>query len=84
MSVELVLSEALSSIVASIELADDNDIDPDVASSLMEPVAALLQSASREDRERIQSLIIQAAESERNSTRKDMILSIPEGFGLLD
>jgi hypothetical protein len=83
-SVESLLTEALCGLVASIELADDDVIDPDIASTLTEPVAALLQSASRKDRDKIQELIIQASESEENPIRKEMIASIPAGFGLIE
>jgi hypothetical protein len=43
-NLERVLAKAFMGIVVSIDLTDDDDIDPDVATSLLEPVAALLQS----------------------------------------
>jgi hypothetical protein len=46
-NLERILGKAFVHLVVSIDLTDDDDIDPDVATSLLEPIAAL---PSRRDR----------------------------------
>jgi hypothetical protein len=84
MSVERYLAEALASVVASIELSDDDDIDPDVATTILEPVGALFLGMTNDERQQLSELMRFCAESESNPDRRQIILDFPEAFGLLD
>lgn len=53
-------------IVISIDLTDDDDIDPDVATSLLEPVAALLQGMAQDDRRALIDLFAECAQDEQD------------------
>ncbi|MEU6409028.1 hypothetical protein [Microbispora sp. NPDC046933] len=84
MDVNRVLVRAFVSIVVSIDLTDDEDIDPDIATDILEPAAALFRDLSDEGRREVTSLILECAELEDNPERKRAILEFPEAIGLLD
>ncbi len=84
MSVDLYLARALASVVASIQLSNDEDVDPDVANKLLEPVGAILQEMESGDREQLTRLVQVCAEAETNPDRRQIIEALPEAFGLLD
>ncbi|MFF7438842.1 hypothetical protein [Streptomyces sp. NPDC008122] len=84
MDVNKVLVRAFVSIVVSIDLTDDEDIDPDIATDMLEPAAAIFRELSEEGRREVVSLIIESAEQEENPERRAAILGLPEAIGLLD
>ncbi|WP_432176694.1 hypothetical protein [Streptomyces sp. Tue6028] len=84
MEVNKVLIRAFVSVVVSIDLTDDEDIDPDIATDILEPAAALFRDLSGEGRQEVTSLILECAELEENPERKRAILGLPEAIGLLD
>ena len=84
MDVSKVLVRAFVSVVVSIDLTDDDDIDPDIATDILEPAAALFRDLSEEGRREVASLIHECAELEENPERKRSILELPEAIGLLD
>ncbi|MFF6801838.1 hypothetical protein [Streptomyces sp. NPDC012616] len=84
MDVNKVLVRAFVSVVVSIDLTDDDDIDPDVATDILEPAAALFRDLSEEGRREVTSMILECAELEENPERKRAILELPEAIGLLD
>lgn len=84
MDVNKVLIRAFVSVVVSIDLTDDEDIDPDIATDILEPAAALFRDLSEEGRREVISLILECAELEENSERKRAILGLPEAIGLLE
>jgi hypothetical protein len=84
MSINRLLAEAFASVVASIELSDDDDIDPDIATTILEPIGALFRSMTEEERVEFTELMGQCAESEVNPERREIILGIPDAFGLTD
>ncbi|UNO41727.1 hypothetical protein [Streptomyces sp. MST-110588] len=83
MDVNQVLAQAFASVVVSIDLTEDGDIDPDVATDILEPAAALFRGLSEEGRREVASLMLQCAELEDNPERKRAILELPEAIGLL-
>jgi hypothetical protein len=83
MDVNKVLVCAFVSIVVSIDLTDDEDIDPDIATDILEPAAALFRDLSEEGRREVTSLILECAELEENPERQRAILGLPEAIGLL-
>ncbi|MFF7360753.1 hypothetical protein [Streptomyces sp. NPDC008125] len=84
MDVNKVLVRAFVSLVVSIDLTDDEDIDPDIATDILEPAAALFRDLSEEGRREVTSLVLECAELEENPERKRVILGLPEAIGLLD
>ncbi|THA25094.1 hypothetical protein E4198_10450 [Streptomyces sp. RKND-216] len=83
MDVNKVLVRAFVSVVVSIDLTDDEDIDPDVATDILEPAAALFRDLSEEGRREATSLILECAELEENPERRAAILEFPQAIGLL-
>ncbi|MFJ8149119.1 MULTISPECIES: hypothetical protein [unclassified Streptomyces] len=79
-----VLVRAFSSLAVSIDLADDDDIDPDVASDIVEPVAALFRDLSEHDRRALAAIIVEVSELESDPARKRSMLELPEEIGLLE
>ncbi|MFJ6655833.1 hypothetical protein ACIQNG_05630 [Streptomyces sp. NPDC091377] len=84
MDVNKILVRAFVSLVVSIDLTDDEDIDPDVATDILEPAAALFRDLSEEGRREVTSLVLECAELEENPERRRVILGLPEAIGLLD
>ncbi|MFH9858245.1 hypothetical protein [Streptomyces sp. NPDC017202] len=84
MDVNKVLVRAFVSLVVSIDLTDDEDIDPDIATDILEPAAALFRDLSEEGRREITSLVLECAELDENPERRRVILGLPEAIGLLD
>ncbi|MEV8350684.1 hypothetical protein ACFC7A_10270 [Streptomyces niveus] len=84
MDVNKVLVRAFVSVVVSIDLTDDEDIDPDIATDILEPAAALFRDLSDEGCREVASLILECAELEANPERRRIILGLPEAIGLLD
>ncbi|MCM2514667.1 hypothetical protein NC658_15540 [Streptomyces griseoincarnatus] len=83
MDVNKVLVRAFVSVVVSIDLTDDEDIDPDIATDILEPTAALFRDLSEVGRREVTSLILECAELEENPERQRAILGLPEAIGLL-
>ncbi|MFF1449550.1 hypothetical protein ACFVYF_15560 [Streptomyces sp. NPDC058274] len=83
MDVNKVLVRAFVSVIVSIDLTDDDDIDPDIATDIIEPAAALFGDLSGEKRQEVVSLILECAELEDNAERRNAILALPEAIGLL-
>jgi hypothetical protein len=69
-------------IVVSIDLTDDGDIDPDVATSLLEPVVALLQGVAEDDRRALIGLFAECAQDEENPDRRRVADGFPDALGL--
>ncbi|MGS2589992.1 hypothetical protein [Streptomyces hebeiensis] len=84
MAVEHILACAFASLAVSIDLADDDEIDPDVATDLVEPVAALFRDVPAEDRAALAALLRECAELETDPVRQRSMLALPEDIGLLD
>jgi hypothetical protein len=82
--VEDVLAKAVLELVVSIELTDDDDIDPDVSTSIVEPVAHLLTDVSDDVRQELVRLFHAAARQEENPERRTIAEEFPEAIGLVD
>ncbi|MFI1652285.1 hypothetical protein ACH4XT_35875 [Streptomyces avidinii] len=68
----------------SIDLAEDDDIDPDLATDIIEPAAALLRALSEGDRQALAAIIVEVSEFESDPVRKRSMLQLPEEIGLLE
>ncbi|MCX5122908.1 phage tail assembly chaperone [Streptomyces sp. NBC_00347] len=79
-----VLARAFSSMAVSIDLADDEDMDPDIAADIIEPAAALFKELSEDDRRALAAIIVEVSELESDPVRKRSMLNLPEEIGLLE
>ncbi|MGW6547509.1 hypothetical protein ACWGBH_32380 [Streptomyces massasporeus] len=84
MNTERFLVMAFASLLVSIDLTDDEDLDPDIASEIVEPVAALARELGHGERAELARAIQAAAESETDPVRRRSMRSLPEDIGLLD
>jgi hypothetical protein len=84
MDVNTVLVRALADIIVSINLTDDEAIDPDVATDILEPAVALFGDLTPQGRREVASLVLDYAEVEEHPERKRMLLEFPEATGLVD
>ncbi|MFE7413808.1 hypothetical protein [Streptomyces laurentii] len=83
-SVDRVLAKAVMDLVISIEMTDDEDIDPDVSTAIVEPVGFLLNNVSDEIRQQLVRLFRELAEEEELPDRQSMALEFPEAMGLVE
>ncbi|MDI9889366.1 hypothetical protein QMZ92_34905 [Streptomyces sp. HNM0645] len=84
MELNRVLARAFASIVVSIDLSDDDAIDPDVATDILEPASALLDDLSEQDRRAFADMLVELAELEENPERRRAMADLPDVLGLLD
>lgn len=82
-NVERILARVFMEVLVSIDLSDDDDIDPDVATGILEPVAALLRNGEIEDQQAIAELLRECAEEESDPERRATALDLPAALGLL-
>lgn len=79
---EKILAKALTELLIAIDLTDDDDIEPEVAMDLLEPVAALLQTTAADTRQAIVELIFRSAEEETDPDRRMTALDLPTALGI--
>ncbi|MEU3334595.1 hypothetical protein [Streptomyces sp. NPDC006668] len=83
-SVERVLAKAVMELIISIELTEDEEIDPDVATTIVEPVGFLLTDVPEDAREQLVRLFREVAQDEDNPERRAMAEEFPEAIGLVE
>ncbi|MER7621673.1 hypothetical protein [Streptomyces sp. NPDC126503] len=84
MELDKVLARAFASLVISIDLSDDDAIDPDVATDILEPASALLDDLSDQDRRTFAGLLVELSELEEDPERRQAMADLPDVLGLLD
>jgi hypothetical protein len=80
---ERTLARALTEVVIRLDLSDDDAITPEATTEVIEPVAALLQELSEQDRQSLADLINQFAHQETDPERQLTAWEAPETLGLL-
>ncbi|MBT2488815.1 hypothetical protein J7E96_09825 [Streptomyces sp. ISL-96] len=78
------LATAMAQLVTAIDLTDEDDVDPDLATTWFEDVADHLGRLSAEDRHRLAALFREAAMDETRPEFREAMLEVPENFGLED
>jgi hypothetical protein len=78
---EHILAKALTGLLIDIDLSDD-DIDPDIAMQLLEPMAALLQALPADRKSTLAALITICAEEETDPDRRMTALDLPNAIGI--
>ncbi|WP_199546368.1 hypothetical protein [Streptomyces sp. N35] len=84
MDIVHVLARAFAAVSVSIDLSDDDDIDPHVANNILEPATAMFRDLSLADRAELAEMFVEISELEGDPVRREAILSLPEVMGLLD
>lgn len=79
-----VLVRAFANVAVSIDLSDDEAIDPDIATEIMESVAAMFRDLPEEDCRSVAVMMVEIAELESDPERKRSMQQLPEGIGLVD
>lgn len=78
------LATAMAQLVTAIDMTDEDDVDPDLATTWFEDVADNLGRLSAEDRQRLAALFREAAMEETRPDFREAMLEVPENFGLED
>jgi hypothetical protein len=80
---ERTLARALTEVVIRLDLSDDDAITPAATMEVIEPVIALPQDLSEQDRQALADLINQFAQQETDPKRHLTAWETPETLGLL-
>ncbi|GAA3645747.1 hypothetical protein GCM10022224_005530 [Nonomuraea antimicrobica] len=80
---ERTLAKALTEIVITLDRSDDDAITPEATMQVLEPVIALLQDLSEQDRQALADLINQCAHQETDPDRQLTAWETPQTLGLL-
>jgi hypothetical protein len=78
------LLAALLDLVASLDLSDDDLVDPGFVTDVLDDVATHLEPLDDADRTHLVALIRAHAAAEPDEDRREVFADAPEDFGLLD
>ncbi len=78
------LATAMAQLVTTIDMTDEDEVDPDLVTTWFEDVAYNLGRLSTEDRHRLAALFREAAMEETRPEFREAMLEVPENFGLED
>ncbi|WP_329366186.1 hypothetical protein OG896_16460 [Streptomyces sp. NBC_00669] len=76
--------KAMAQMISAIDMTTDDEVDPDLATTWFEDVAAQFDGLSDEDRRGLAQLFRQVAAGETQLRLREAMMSIPESFGLED
>ncbi|MFD4583190.1 hypothetical protein [Streptomyces sp. NPDC058434] len=80
----ITLADALANLMISIDMTDDEDVDPDVCVPWFEDVAHTLNKLSVDDRRRLAQVIRDVANRESDTQRRTALLATPHNLFLED
>ncbi|MFJ7947644.1 hypothetical protein ACIQ6K_28930 [Streptomyces sp. NPDC096354] len=80
----ITLADALANLTVSIDMSDDDDVDPDICVPWLEDVASTLNQLSAGDRHRLAQIIREVAGRESDAQRQAALLETPDHLGLED
>ncbi|KAB1977982.1 hypothetical protein [Streptomyces triticiradicis] len=80
----ITLADALANLTVSIDMTDDEDVDPDVCVPWLEDVVDKLGRLSTDDRHRLARMIREVAGREPDARRRAALLETPYHLGLED
>ena len=78
------LLEALLNCILSLELSDDELVDPGAATAIQEDIAFTLGRLGDADRALLVTLIEERAATETDPARRELLDDLPDALGLLD
>ena len=74
----------LAEVLIAIELASDEEIDPDFAAALQGEVIDHFDALSDSDRLRLTEIFATLAQAEPSDRRRAVLHELPKAYGLLD
>jgi hypothetical protein len=74
--------KSLAQLVIAIDLTDDEEVDPDLATTWFEDVAYTLNQLPQSARSGLAALVRRLADEESDPVRRNALLEFPESFGL--
>ncbi|MEU0783361.1 hypothetical protein ABZ341_17525 [Streptomyces sp. NPDC006173] len=80
----ITLADALANLMISIDMTDDEDVDPDACVPWFEDVAHKLSRLTADDRHRLAKVIREVADREPDAQRQAALLETPDHLGLED
>ncbi|MFE2536932.1 hypothetical protein [Streptomyces sp. NPDC059371] len=80
----ITLADALANLLVSIDMTDDEDVDPDVCVPWFEDVAHKLSRLPADDRHRLAQVIQEVADREPDTRRRAALLETPDYLRLED
>ncbi|MFG2867565.1 hypothetical protein [Streptomyces sp. NPDC048338] len=78
------MAEALVDVLWFIDGSEDEQMDQDDAVKVMEGVAHVVNTLSRDQQQELIALLGEMAAAETNPARREFLEEFPEGFGLID
>jgi hypothetical protein len=78
------LTTTLAQLITAIDVTDDEEVDPDLATKWFENVAYNFHQLSASDRHKLAILFREAASRETNPEFRAAMLEVPENLGLED
>lgn len=78
------LVKAMAQMITAIDMTTEDEVDPDLATTWFEDVAAQFDGLGNEDRRGLAQLFRQVAAEETQPRFREAMMSIPESFGLED
>ena len=75
---------ALAEVLVAIELASDDDIDPDFADNIQFGVVNVFDHLSDEERVRLTEIFEGLAKVEASDEKRAVLSELPRAYGLLD
>ncbi|MEU8793694.1 hypothetical protein [Streptomyces sp. NPDC048643] len=80
----ITLVDALANLLISIDMTDEDDVDPDVCVPWFESVGDKLNQLSVDDRARLAQVIREVADREPDVQRQAALLETPDMLGIED
>lgn len=77
----IALTDALANLMVSIDMSDDDDIDPEICAPWLEDVTSTLDQLSDDDRHRLAQIIREVAGRESDAQRQAALLETPDHLG---
>ncbi|MFI6878216.1 hypothetical protein ACIBL6_32740 [Streptomyces sp. NPDC050400] len=78
------VATAMAQLITSIDMTDDDEVDPDLATRWLEDVAATFGRLSSSDRLRLAQFFRDAAEHESRAAVRASMMELPNDLGLED
>ncbi|MFI5932373.1 hypothetical protein [Actinoplanes sp. NPDC051494] len=79
-----ILVRALIDLAVSIELASDDEIEPETATTLLDDLAVALEDLPEKDRDDLIDHIEELADATRDRDRREVLMDLPDTLGLTD
>lgn len=79
-----ILIKVLADLIVSIDLSDDELVDPEFATAVLGDAVSVLGDLTPEERMQISEIIAEYAETESDERRRAALRDLPDDLGLLE